>query len=164
MDVTIRDEHPGDFRAIAALLDAAFGRPDESRLVERLRADRDLVVSLVADENSEIAGQVALSAMAAPFRALGLGPVAVKPERRRRGIGGRLVAAALERARVGGWDAVFVLGEPEFYRRFGFSADSAAGFSSPYAGPHLMALALREPRLPASTGSIGYARAFDALR
>jgi len=54
------------------------------------------------------------------------------------------------------------LGDPTCYRRFGFDPALASGFSSRYAGPHLMALALTHP-LPALTGQIDYAPAFAAL-
>jgi putative acetyltransferase len=100
--------------------------------------------------------------MEAPLRALGLAPVSVAPERQRRGIGDALVREAIDVARSEGWEAVFVLGEPAYYRRFGFRAELAAGFGSPYAGHFLMALALRGP-LPTTEGRIDYAPAFSAL-
>jgi putative acetyltransferase len=56
-----------------------------------------------------------------------------------------------------------VLGDPEYYRRFGFAPETAAPFASPYAGPFLMALRLHEGiALPAS-GRADYARAFSTL-
>ena len=88
-------------------------------------------------------GHVLLSRMTAPVRALALAPLAVATDWQRRGIGTALVEAALERARAAGSQAVFVLGDPAYYRRFGFRADLAAGFASPYAGPHLMVVAPR---------------------
>lgn len=91
-----------------------------------------------------------------------LAPLAVAPERQRQGIGAALVAAALAAAAGGGWRAVFVLGDPAYYRRFGFDAALAAGFDSPYAGPHLMARPLGGP-LPARGGPIRHAPAFAAI-
>ena len=108
-----------------------------------------------------IIGHVLLSPMRAAFRALGLAPLSVAPDRQAGGVGSALARAAIERARQEGWAAVFVLGENAYYERFGFHADLAARFSSPYAGPHFMALALR-PDLPAS-GEVNYAPTFDAL-
>ena len=70
-----------------------------------------------------------------------------------------MIRAGLERARSAGWRGVFVLGDPGYYRRFGFDPALAGGFASPYAGPHLMALALG-PDLPARSGRIEYAPAF----
>ncbi|MGZ8996499.1 MAG: hypothetical protein ACXW3P_08420 [Rhodospirillales bacterium] len=57
---------------------------------------------------------------------------------------------------------MFVLGDPACYRRFGFRADLAAGFTSPYAGPHLMVLPL-QGALPTQEGRLDYAPAFAAM-
>jgi putative acetyltransferase len=158
----IRDEGPADAPAIRAVVEAAFGQSLEADLIDRLRADGDAAVSLVAIDGGAVVGHVLLSRMAAPFRALGLAPVAVAPNRQRSGIGSRLVRAGLDRARDGEWQGVFVLGDPAYYRRFGFDPARAKGFASPYAGPHLMALAL-DGDLPATEGRIDYAPAFGAL-
>jgi len=58
---------------------------------------------------------------------------------------------------------VFVLGEPPYYERFGFTATEASGFSSPYAGPYFMALAPRGTELSPREGAVAYARPFSAL-
>ena len=96
------------------------------------------------------------------YRAVGLGPVAVLPPFQRAGIGGELIRGALAIAEASGEALVFVLGEPEYYNRFGFSAATAAPFASPYAGRFFMALALREVPLP-SRGRADYAAAFSTL-
>jgi putative acetyltransferase len=101
--------------------------------------------------------------MAAPFRALGLGPIAVRPDRQRRGIARRLIEAGLARAAADGWQAVFLLGNPAFYERFGFSVALAAGFSSPYVGPHFMVRPLGDEPLPTLAGRVEYAPAFGRL-
>ena len=157
--VVIRDEKPTDRAAVRAISEAAFGGPEEADLVDRLRDDGDREVSLVAVDSDVVVGHVLFSRMDAPFRALGLAPVAVTPQRQRSGIDGRLIRAGLERVRSAGWQGVFVLGDPGYYRRFGFDSTLAGGFASPYAGPHLMALSLG-PDLPARSGRIGYAPAF----
>ena len=162
MTVTIRAEDPADIPAIRDVVVAAFGRDMEAELVDRLRGDGDGVISLVAVEGGRIVGHVLFSRMSAPFRALGLAPVSVAPDRQRSGIGSGLIRAGLARSARDGWQAVFVLGEPAFYRRFGFDPDLAKGFSSPYAGPYLMALAL-DGRLPVTKGEIEYAAAFAGL-
>jgi putative acetyltransferase len=158
----IRDEHETDSAEIGQLLAAAFGGADEARLVERLRRDGDAVLALVALAGGAIVGHVVFSVMTAPFRGLALAPLAVLPSAQRTGIGSALVEAGIERARQAGWQAVFVLGDPAYYGRFGFRADLAEGFSSPYAGPHLMALATAG-RLPVLTGPISHAPAFAGL-
>jgi putative acetyltransferase len=97
--------------------------------------------------------------MRAPFRALGLAPVAVLPEHQRKGFGSVLIREGLKQARLEGWEAVFVVGEPAYYERFGFDVGRAEGFTSPYAGPYLMVLPL-SGNLPAHSGSIDYPAPF----
>jgi putative acetyltransferase len=159
----IRAEEPADANAIRKVEEAAFPTSAEADLVDRLRSDHDAAFSLVAVEGDELVGHALFSRMEAPFRALGLGPVAVLSSRQGIGIGTRLITAGLACARAEGWQGVFVLGEPAYYRRFGFDAGRAAGFTSPYAGPYLMALALQADDLPVRSGSIAYAPAFAGL-
>jgi len=158
----IREEGPNDRLQISEVVRAAFGRMAEAHLVDQLRAEGDSIIALVAVERARIIGHAMLSHMAAPFKALGLGPVSVRPERQRSGVGSALVREALRQARQEGWGAVFVLGDPSFYRRFGFERERAAGFTCPHAGPHFMAHFMSND-LP-KTGTIDYAPAFAALR
>ncbi len=158
----IRDETPSDHAAVRDLVAAAFGQPDEADLVERLRADGDAAIALVAEDNGSVVGHILFSRMQAPFRALGLAPVSVAPERQGTGIGSRLIRAGLERAQSEGWQGVFVLGDPAYYRRFGFDPALAKGFTSAYSGPYLMAIALGG-ELPERQGPVDYAPAFAAL-
>jgi putative acetyltransferase len=161
--VRIRDEVPADVPLIFKVHAVAFPAEDEARLVDTLRADGDLVVSLVAEIGSAIVGHIAFSRMRAPFRTLGLAPVAVLPEFQRRGTGASLVRAGLADAKGGDWEGVFVLGDTQYYERFGFSCSLASGFSCRFAGPHLMAIALNGGSLPQLCGDVSYAAAFDAL-
>ena len=130
--------------------------------MERLRADGDIVFSLVCEVADCMAGHALFSRLTAPFRALGLGPVAIFPEWRGQGMAARLIEAGLETAARDGWDAVFVLGEPPYYGRFGFDVTAAQGFQSPYAGPYFMVRALKS-QLSAASGRVDYPRAFAAL-
>ena len=159
----IRDELPDDVDAIRQVNLAAFRRPVEAQLVDELRADGDLLYSLVAVEDGRVVGHIAFSPMAAPFRALGLGPIAVLPDWQRRGSARRLIEAGLARSTADGWQAVFLLGNPAFYERFGFSVGLAAGFATPYAGPHFMVRPLGDGALPTLTGNVAYAPAFDRV-
>jgi putative acetyltransferase len=159
----VRLEMPGDVVAIRIVEEIAFGRRDEARLVDDLRAAGDAVFSLVAVDDGIVAGHAIFSRLQAPFPALALGPVAVLPEYRRRGIASQLIREGIARSEAAGWAAIFVLGDPAFYRRFGFDVRKARGFTSPYAGPHLMALSPGGDELPAETGIIEYAPAFAGL-
>jgi putative acetyltransferase len=159
----IRDEDPADRAAIAAVTTAAFKQPAEAKLVEALRASGDAVISLVAESGDTIVGHVMLSQMASPAHTLGLAPVSVDPAHQNRGVGHKLITLALERARRDGWDAVFVLGDPAYYTRFGFRVDAAAKFDTPYPKDHMMALALTPGALDSLSGAIAYAPAFSAF-
>ncbi|YBV95321.1 N-acetyltransferase [Phyllobacteriaceae bacterium JZ32] len=162
MPVAVRDEEPADIAAIHRVVEAAFQQSMEADLVDRLRADGDAVISLVAEEDGEIVGHVLFSPMSASFPALGLAPVSVLPGRQNQGIGSMLIREGLKQAESRGCRVVFVLGEPAYYRRFGFDPALAAGFDSPYAGPYLMALPLNG-KMPAERGRVDYAPAFAAL-
>ena len=166
MSPRIRPERGDESGAIRAVLVAAFFTPAEADLVRMLHEDFDSEISLVAEDEGRIVGHVMLSRMAVEggsrsYRALGLGPVAVMPARQRQGIGGALIREALRQADALGEELVFVVGDPDYYGRFGFTAEAAAPFSSPYAGPHLMARA-HGVALPAS-GRADYAPAFARL-
>lgn len=138
----------------------------EADLVDQLVADGDAVVSIVAEDNG-IVGHVLLSRMNVvaderALDALGLAPVAVVPDRQREGIGSALVEAAVREAKSAGTQILFLLGEPGFYGRFGFTAAAAKPFESQYAGPYFQALPLVDLP-PVRSGIAKYAPAFDDL-
>ena len=159
----VRPETPGDIAAIRVVEEAAFGQSVEARLVDDLRTAGDSIYSLVAVDNGTVVGHALFSRMKAPFPALALAPVAVLPERQRMGVGSHLISEGIACGEAAGWLGIFVLGDPAFYRRFGFDAGKASGFISPYAGPHLMALPVGRNELPTDTGSIQHAPAFAKL-
>jgi len=158
-----RDEALDDRGGIRHLHLASFPKAEEADLVERLHGDGDVVISLVAVEGRVLTGHVLFSRMAAPFPALGLGPVAVLADWRRQGIAAALVQKGLARATREGWTAVFVLGDPHYYQRFGFRSEHAESYVSCYAGPHLMALPLKDDGFPVRSGRVDYAPAFSPL-
>ena len=162
-EMNIRPETSTDYAAIRSLLVASFPTADEADLVERLRADDDITISLVAIEDDQVIGCVVFSVMSAPFRALGLAPVAVLADYRRKGVAERLIKTGIEQAKNDGWEGVFVMGEPDYYQRFGFRTETAQSFESVYAGPFLMAISLCGNDLPDSSGRIDYAPAFADL-
>jgi len=166
--VEVRAERPGDEAQIRAVLLAAFPTGAEADLVDQLRANGDAAISLVADDAGEIVGHVLFSRMSAEadgrtFDALGLAPVAVTPRRQRQGIGSALIETGLREARSIGTEIVFLVGEPEYYRRFGFRAAAAAPFASPYAGPYFQARLLRDDLTLPTSGRADYAAAFAGL-
>jgi len=158
----IRDEAPADVPGIRIVHAAAFPTHAEADLVDQLRRDGSAVYSLVAGSDERVVGHVMFSRMELPEGSLGMAPVAVLESHRRRGLAARLIREGLAKAKADGWKGVFVLGDP-YYERLGFDPSLAAGFASPYAGPHFMALELQAGALTAAAGVARYAKAFAAL-
>lgn len=159
----IRHARPADHAAISALVEAAFGQPDEARLVEELRANGDVIFELVArTEDGAIEGHILYSRLWADSVMLyaALAPLSVAPSVQRTGVGSRLMKASLDTAREYGIHGIIVLGHPAYYPRFGFSTEAASKVKSPFSGsPAFMALAL-EPDALAEPMIIAYADAF----
>ncbi|MFO1091405.1 MAG: N-acetyltransferase [Hyphomicrobiales bacterium] len=133
--VHIREENVRDVEARDVLLDEAFGDCRFRKTSERLREDRLpaaglSLVAVTAGGRDEAAGRLVgtvrlWNVTAGPRRpALLLGPLAVAEEHRGRGVGGRLMTAALERARALGHRAVLLVGDAPYYGRFGFTAEA----------------------------------------
>ena len=168
--VVIRPESDGDAGGIRHVLAAAFGGELEAHLVEALRSNGALVISLVACADHEIVGHLAFSPMHAdgqPDRPdlLGLAPVAVHPQWQRRGVGSALLQTGVNECRRRAVTAVFVLGGPKFYARFGFMPARQHGLRCVYDAPpdafQLLLLANALTTLP--TGLVRYRPEFDAF-
>jgi putative acetyltransferase len=160
----LRAERPGDVEAVQAVVRSAFGQLEEAEVVERLRDDPDLIISLVADMDRHVVGHIMFSRLgsSAGLELAQLSPLAVAPSRQGGGIGAALVEAGLGICRVLGLDAVLVLGHPGYYPRFGFTTEAARGLVSPFAGrDSFMALPLK-PGLEL-VGEVNFAKAFDGL-
>lgn len=168
--MTLRPARPDDAAAIRAVLTAAFPTTDEAALVDELRSDGDLILEWVAEQDGEIVGAIQYSLLLLrresqedDGRAAALAPVAVRPELQSQGIGGRLIRATLDELKTDPWlDAVLVLGHPDYYPRFGFSAETAGrALIDPFdAGPAFMALALQPEGLAGAPARPVYAAAF----
>lgn len=166
MNITLRHEQPADIDSIARLTEAAFKNQEHSShtehfIVNALRKANQLSVSLVAVEDGEIIGHVALSPVTVSSGATGwygLGPISVHPERQGQGIGSSLMNAALAQLqRLGGAGCV-LLGDPGYYGRFGFK--TYPGLELPGVPPeYFQALSFRDV---APTGVVKYHNAFEA--
>jgi len=127
----IRPERPEDAAAIGILTDAAFkgvlySDQTEAKIVEALRTAQALTLSLVAIQDGEIVGHVAFSPVRTNGAAndwYGLGPVSVRPDQQRTGIGHALIRDGLHRLESIGAAGCVVLGDPAYYGRFGFEHD-----------------------------------------
>jgi len=128
--VTIRDERPADYAAIRTLTDAAFapmpyGDGTEAASIDRMRADSDLTISLVA-EADEIIGHVAFSPAQVgrtPGAWYGLGPISVREDVQKQGLGTRLAHTGLNRLRAMGAAGCVLIGRPQVYGPMGFISD-----------------------------------------
>lgn len=135
----VRREQPEDHASVATLHDAAFGRgdgppPAERRLTDELRRDSDAIgaLTLVAVLDGELVGQVMCSrGHVGEQPHVALGPIGVLPRCQRRGVGSALMHAALGAADALDEQAVFLLGDPGYYTRFGFEPVAGVGVSPP---------------------------------
>lgn len=156
----IRPEKARDEAAIEAVTIAAFAtapRSDgtEQHIVRRLRDSGGLAVSLVAEEDGDIIGHIAFSEVTVDGNRCGwygLGPVSVRPDLQRKGIGSLLVRAGLDALGSLGANGCVLLGNPAFYGRFGFT--QREGLTLPgVPASHFLGLPLREA---AASGIVAY--------
>ena len=139
--LTIRPENSSDHAQIGVVTDAAFAEVEHSdgsevQIVERLRADGDLTLSLVAEDGEHIIGHVAVSLVSisdGSARWYGLGPISVLPAHQREGVGLRLMQRAIADMREMGAKGIVLLGEPAYYSRFGFEHDPQLSYPGPPA-------------------------------
>ncbi|CUW42993.1 acetyltransferase [Brucella vulpis] len=162
----IRKERPQDAAEIRQVTETAF-RPvaysnqKEGEIVDVLRAAKALTLSLVAEEDGQVLGHIAFSPVlidGAEKGWYGLGPVSVLPARQGEGIGGKLIREGLAQLCGAGARGCVLLGDPGYYRRFGFKAD--ARLKLPGVPPEYFQCLAFGPDMP--QGDVAYHVAFDA--
>jgi putative acetyltransferase len=177
----IRPERPQDHEQIKDVVAAAFDSPVEAKLVDDIRSSPEYIpeFALVAEVDSEmddvsdrrIIGHVMISGcelltdgVATAIKMLS--PLAVHPDWHRRGVGGALVKAAVDRADEAEEPLVIVEGDPAYYNRFGFGPAMNYGitinvpdWAPPEAG-QVIRLGHYDPDL---TGTVVYPKAFDGI-
>ena len=160
----IRETVPADFDAISRCILSAFQSDGEVALVRQLRADNDVVIELVAEEAGSIVGHVVVSHLSLNpnlgLRCAGVAPLSVLPSHQSTGFGSRLMEAAIERSRSVELDALFLLGDPDYYQRFGFGVTD---ISSDYPAEFFQAFELTPQCLNNVSAKANYANAFSAL-
>jgi putative acetyltransferase len=169
--IEIRPERAEDHAAIRAFVKTAFetakvASGTEQDFVDRLRASPDYCpdLALVAVAGERIVGHVmltttAIATAAGPRQILLLAPLAVALDRRRRGLGARLVAAASARARAAGHDAIVLVGDPTYYARFGFRRSTEFGIDNTAGIPdvYVQVAELVPGALAGAAGTIDFA-------
>jgi putative acetyltransferase len=164
--IDIRDEQTGDEAAIREVHRRAFGGDEECRVVDALRANGGVSLSLVATLDGRVVGHILYS----PVRvgaAMGaaLGPMAVVPEHQRHGIGSRLVEAGIERLRTPGCPFIVVVGHAHYYPRFGFGPAADYGITCEWNVPDdvFMILMLDPLRMAGISGLARYRPEFSSV-
>lgn len=136
LEVVVRSETSADCTEIFSVTVAAFAahpysHQTEQYIIDALRAAGALTVSLVAEVEGKVAGHVAFSPVTVSDGATawyGLGPVSVLPDYQRQGIGKVLIEKGLARLKILGAKGCVLVGDPGYYRRFGFTNLAALVF------------------------------------
>lgn len=131
--IEIRDERPEDVEPIATVTREAFAtlaisQGTEHAIIAALREAGALSLSLVARQGGAVVGHIAFSPITIADGAAGwygLGPLSVTPALHRQGIGTALMEEGLRRLRALGARGCYVVGHPDYYRRFGFETNPA---------------------------------------
>lgn len=168
-ELAIRAEEPHDARAVRRVIVAAFKSQLEADLVDTLRRHGKVAASLIATMGHAVVGHALLSDVMlhgpglAP-RGAGLAPLAVRPALQRRGIGTLLMRAAIAGARDAGYGFMVLLGDPDYYRRFGFRTAATLGLACEFEAPEeaFMALELAPGALAGASGLVRYEPEFNA--
>lgn len=167
----IREEIAEDYQAIFEINEAAFGRADEALLVEKLRARKAILHSLVAERHGELVGHALFSPImihgdnGVVTVVAGLGPIAVLPAYQKQGIGAALIDAGIRLCGEACYRLMIVLGHPGYYPRFGFQQaglfDIACAYDVP--GEAFMVLELEKGALDVVSGVAFYHPEFDGV-
>ena len=168
--VTIREERAGDIAAIRAVNETAFGRPQEVELIDALRKNHGVLLSLVATLHGQMVGHIIYSPVTVGVEGksvigAGLGPMAVLPEFQRRGIGGKLIEAGNRKLHERGCPFIVVLGHPEYYPRFGFKAAAVYGLKCQWDVPAdvFMVIVTHRTKMTGISGVVRYRPEFSNL-
>jgi putative acetyltransferase len=166
---TIRAEQPGDAAAVRRVHQAAFPTAAEADLVDKLRTGGKAAVSLVAEDDGEIVGHIVFSPVTfdppVQVTAFGLAPMAVLADHWKHGVGRRLVQNGLAECHSRGACMVVVLGEPDYYERFGFERASRHGLRNEFgAEDAFMVFVLDAGQHPPPGTVVKYAPEFDRFK
>ena len=152
--------------AIGELNKLAFGQDQEGNIVEALRSNGGVSLSLVAMLDARVVGHVMYSpASVGESTGAALGPMAVLPEYQRQGIGTKLVEAGNRKLKDAGCPFIIVVGHAEYYSRFGFKAASTRGIRCEWEVPDdvFMVLVLDRTHMQRVSGLAKYRQEFSSV-
>jgi putative acetyltransferase len=165
---TIVEDCAAHADGIAAVTRAAFEKEygsgeGEIAVIAGLRSDGDVIVELAALEGGAVVGHAMFSratAVPATLRVAAIGPVCARIDRQKSGIGSALIRDGLARCKALGFDAAVLLGDPDYYKKFGFTREAARGLECEYSGEHFQALELTGGALAGGRWKLTYPAAF----
>ena len=166
--VTIRNEQESDLHNITLLHELAFKNIAEGKIVEELRKNKHLYLSLVCESENEgiLIGHVAYSPITSDGKiiGLGLGPVAVLPSFQDKKIGSLLIKTGNKIALEKKVERIFVLGDPGYYSRFGFSLAKKQNYFSKFdpEGIHFMVIN-HNPTVQKENTFVSYCKEFELV-
>ena len=157
--IVFAPEAPAEAGAREALLDRVMGSARVLKPSERLRTGREPArgLALVARDGDKLAGSVRLWHVNAGGKpALLLGPLAVDRSAEGSGVGSSLMRLAIARAGMIGHEGIILVGDPEYYERFGFTAEPTGGLvmPAPVERRRFLGLELRPKALAGTAGLI----------
>ena len=167
MPLEIREERVDDVTVVREVVSRALG-PKEADLVEALRANGAVTLSLVATLDGQVVGHILYSPISIGSGSVigaALGPMGVLPEHQHRGIGSRLIEAGTRTLEDARCPCIIVLGHAEYYPRFGFRPASTCGIECQWKVPDevFMVLVLDEARMKGVSGLARYRDEFSGV-
>lgn len=173
-ELILREEEASDYKKVFEINFAAFKQENESKLINALRNNFDVFIpelSIVAELNKEIVGHILFTkiqiknAEGIVFESLALAPMAVLPDFQNLGIGTRLVAHGLEKAKQLNFKSVIVLGHENYYPKFGFKPAHLWNIKAPFEVPlnYFMAIELQQDSLKNISGTVIYPKEFEIV-
>ena len=160
----IREAQESDLEEVFNLIYSAFGNKAESDLVRQLILDKDLFLNLIFESSDAIVGNVVVSKIIMePDLGLlcgGVAPLSVLPKNQSSGIGSLLMEAVIKKSKEMKIDALFLLGDPNYYKRFNFKVSN---LDNDYSDEHFQELELTKDCLIDMKSKVSYASAFTSL-
>jgi len=164
--VKIRKEQPTDYASIYRLTQIAFepkafSDGTEADVIDRLRASGDLIISLVAQIDTDLVGHVAFSPVVIGQLTVdwyGLGPISVHPDHQLKGIGSSLIQEGFMMLQERQANGCALIGDPKYYSRFGFVSDGKVQYQD-VPGENVQWLSFGKQR---PTGELMFSPAFDS--